>query len=160
MRLPRPYIPYRLRVQVAEREFKKRFGTFPGDNIMFGTGRTPLKVRLQRVLLTTFGDVKVHLDHDPALCNRKQFVSGPDGEFIIYEPAANDPDYLFYRIAEDHVTKTRVRGDHGQHSDLALARKRKRAEHKKKRPRSRLRGRGFDKSRTRKFSGQVVPRER
>ena len=153
MRLPRPYTPYRLRVQVAENLFKRRFGGFPiGD--VFGDGRTPLKVRLNRLLLALFGDVKVHLHHRPALCNRER-----RGDRHYY-PDANDPDYLVFLPAAEHDIETRVRGQHGQHSDQGLLRKSKRIERKRKRPRKKLRSRGFDKSRSRKFSGQVVPRDR
>jgi len=95
----------------------------------------------------------LELHHRPALCNRER-----DGDDYI--PRANDPAYLIFIPAADHDIETRVRGLHGDYSDLAKARKRKRIARKQKRPRSRLRSRGFDKTKTRKFSGQVVPRKR
>jgi hypothetical protein len=42
--------------------------------------------------------------------------------------------------------------------DVAIVAKVKRLQRKRKRPRRKLRSRGFDKRRTRKFSGEVVPR--
>ena len=96
---------------------------------------------------------KLELHHRPALANRTR-----DGDD--YFPRSNDPAYLVWLPAEDHDIETRVRGPHGDLSDLAKIRKRKHVERKRKRPRRRLRSRGFDKTRTRKFSGQVVPRNR
>lgn len=83
------------------------------------------------------------LDHDPALENREKLVEMPDGRrrrvviapkgavVLRYFPDANDPEHLFYRPREhehggSHKVKTLVRGDHGQHSDLALNNKLKR----------------------------------
>ena len=107
---------------------------------------------LKLLLFELFGLTKAELHHRPALCNRNVDGNGN------YDPAANDPEFLIYLPVDDHDIETRVRGLHGQHSDLAIARKRKRIERKTKRPRSRLRSRGFDKTMTRKFSGEVVPR--
>jgi hypothetical protein len=103
------------------------------------------------LLFELFGLVKVELHHRPALMNRLQV----DGKYF---PDAADPDYLVYLPVDKHDIETRVRGLHGQHSDLAIARKRKRIERKTKRPRSKLRSRGFDKTLTRKFNREVVPR--
>jgi hypothetical protein len=75
-----------------------------------------------------FGDAKAELHHRPALVNRTR-VWYESGEFG-YWPEANNPDHLVYLPADEHDIETRVRGQHGQHSDLALARKRKRAEKK------------------------------
>lgn len=71
----------------------------------------------------------LHLDHDPALENREKIKRG--GKIIGYRPDELDPDHLAYRpygtqFAGSHKIKTLVRGDHGQHSDAALARKNKR----------------------------------
>ena len=82
-------------------------------------------VRVKRKLEEFFCGEPVELHHRPALCNRETHP------VVGYVPHANDPDYLVYLPASDHDIETRVRGQHGAHSDLALARKRKRAERKK-----------------------------
>jgi hypothetical protein len=69
------------------------------------------------------------LDHDPALENRPKIYR--NGIHVDYEPTANDPSHLRYRpqapnFDKSHYVKTYIRGDHGQHSDAALARKLKR----------------------------------
>ena len=120
-RLPRPYIPLLVRVQVALRQVAAecepvpRFGRRDGEY-------------LSALLWILFEDQKCELHHQPSLLNRQRI--GND-----YDPPANDPEHLVYLLAEDHVVETRVRGLHGQHSDLALARKRKRQERKLNRPR-------------------------
>jgi hypothetical protein len=87
----------------------------------------PYGLRLSVVLEALFGDAKVELHHRPALVNRQRKNNGD------YVPDANDPEYLFYVPEDEHDIETRVRGLHGQHSDLALARKHKRKERKAKR---------------------------
>ena len=52
-----------------------------------------------------------------------------------YIPDANDPEHLFYRphgaqFAGSHDVKTRIRGDHGQFSDLALIKRERRRQKK------------------------------
>jgi hypothetical protein len=81
----------------------------------------PKTEKLRRIILYQFHPNRAHLDHDPALINRKY---NPRTEK--YTPDANDPNYLIYRKADDHRTKTIVRGEHGQYSDLGLRRKNKR----------------------------------
>ena len=85
----------------------------------------------------------LQLDHDPALENREKLVEmrlGTRGRVIVvpngakvlrYFTDAIDPEYLFYRphateLAGSHDVKTRVRGDNGQLSDNALAKKERR----------------------------------
>lgn len=118
--------------------------------------------RLARLADLLRCDIKdLHLDHDPALVNREKDVRLPNGtvlrrvvvvpvgaEVLRYYPDANDPEHLIYRVGGEtgsaHDVKTRVRGEHGQHSDLALARKNKRIEKNRSgesKP-SRLRGGG------------------
>lgn len=131
-RLPRPYIPLAVRVQVAERQLK---------NIeYYDPPQKPLSARLRK-LLAVIGELwrlnlgyvpkKMELHHRPALVNRRRKRNGD------YDPPATHPDYLVYLPADEHDIETRVRGLHGQHSDLGLARKRKRAERKAKRPKTR-----------------------
>jgi hypothetical protein len=84
-------------------------------------GSTEKRVRLK--LEEFFAGAPVELHHRPALLNR----ISKNGK---YHPDANDPEYLVYLEAGDHDVETRVRGLHGQHSDLGLARKRRRRERK------------------------------
>jgi len=150
-RLPRPNVPFGNRVQVAERQYFEKYGHAADWG---STGKPPsLKYKLTMLLRVLFDLRPAQLHHRPALLNRLQ-INGK------YHPDANDPNFLVYLLASDHDIETRVRGPHGDYSDLAKARKRKRIERKTKRPRRRLRSRGFDKTQTRKFSGQVVPRKR
>lgn len=91
------------------------------------------------VLFVLFGDVKVHCDHDPALEHRRYF---PRRKKIAdrYEPNANDPAFLVYRVVRDegpatlepgplsHHVKTNVRGENGKRSDTAERVHRRRVE--------------------------------
>lgn len=141
-RLVRPYIPLAVRVQVAERQL----GTIGGTLVLHGLGgeRVTARHRLNVLLGLLFNGEPSQLDHDPALVNRKF-----NKRTKKYTPDANDPRYLIYRTKSNHDTKTRVRGDHGQHSDLALVRKHKRRERKAARPKRKwapgrkLQSRGF-----------------
>jgi hypothetical protein len=127
MRLPRPYIPLRVRMQVAWRQLKPKPRRF-GVGYFLTLKRTD---RLRAILSEIFtDDVKVHLDHDPPLAARKK-IRDKNGVVIEYSPAANDPDFLVYRAKEDHRVKTYVRGEHGQYSDTVLI-KRERKRDKKK----------------------------
>lgn len=117
MRLPRPYIPLKVRVQVAERQCLQVGWT--------RDPRDPCKLAhkwLKVMLFVLFGNFPCALDHDPALVNRKRYVR--NGK-TFYKPAANDPKFLLYREAgpgSDHDIKTRVRGDGAQRSDLGQRR--------------------------------------
>lgn len=118
----RPHIPLEVRVKVAQRQLRDF-----GMTVDRHAGQA-LDVYLdeQLALLALLLEEKnlfepLHLDHDPALCNRK--FSERTGR---YTPAANDPKFLIYRTKTDHDLKTRVRGDGAQLSDLALLRKNKR----------------------------------
>jgi hypothetical protein len=60
------------------------------------------------------------------------------GEIWVYEPDANDPEYLVYRPhgaqhAGSHDVKTRIRGEHGQFSDIAMIKRQRRRERPAKR---------------------------
>jgi hypothetical protein len=83
------------------------------------------------------------------LVNRRRYQRNPGAE-VKYIPPANSPDHLVYLLKDDHDVETRVRGQHGQHSDLALARKRKRKERKAKRRKHKWPG--GRKLQSRKFS--------
>ncbi len=127
MRLPRPHIPLAIRVIVAERQLA---------GINYEAPAKPLGERLRKLLtflgvLQDTGHIeKMELHHRPALVNRRRYVR--NGK-TFYDPPANDPDHLVYLLEDDHDVETRVRGQHGQYSDLALARKRRRKERKARR---------------------------
>jgi hypothetical protein len=73
----------------------------------------------------------LHLDHNPALENRRKVVR--KGVHVDYDPPANDPAFLIYRTKHDHHIKTNVRGDGAQYSDRVLAkRERRRTKGKRK----------------------------
>jgi len=110
MRAYRPYIPYSVRALVAERQADAK-GFRPDPKL-------PANLRLRSCLIFLFGTAKVHLDHDPALENRTKIMRR-DGQIGGYIPPANDPNFLIYRIAEDHRIKTYVRGDGALRSDVS-----------------------------------------
>lgn len=145
MRLPRPYIPWSVREQVIDRQM--RAAMFVPTVAARTSRKTEDRVRFK--LEEFFAGKTVELHHDPALVNRVKITGrGP----LQYDPDANDPAHLVYLVAgagEEHDVRTRVRGEHGQHSDLALARKRRRKERKAKRPKRSWPKRKFPKSRGR-----------
>ena len=120
MRLKRPHIPLSVRIKVAERQLRAT-GKRPLLNYYLGSDSQLLK----GMLFDLFGDAPIELHHRPALINRQRLNDK-------YIPDANDPDYLVYLPTDDHDIETRVRGLHGQYSDLGLRRKRKRVERKEK----------------------------
>lgn len=133
-RLPRPYIPWSVREQVIDRQMAE--ASFAPTAAALDTDSAERRVRWK--LEEFFSGKAVELHHRPALVNRHHVYR--DGRVVAYIPAANDPEHLVYLLAgagEDHDVETRVRGLHGQHSDLALARKRKRKERKAKRRKTR-----------------------
>lgn len=71
----------------------------------------------------------LRLDHTWALENRPKVFK--NGIHVDYDPPANDPEWLSYRphgtqFVGSHDVKTRIRGDRGQLSDNALAKKERR----------------------------------
>jgi hypothetical protein len=80
---------------------------------------------------------ELRLDHDPPLALRPQERRGL-GRKTYYTPDANDPEHLFYRPhgaqhAASHDVKTRIRGEHGQFSDIAMIKRQRRRERPAKR---------------------------
>ncbi len=131
MRLPRPYIPLRVRVQAAFRTVAdRRLG--PENRGILPTW--PLKRQLGS-LLWLLGRGPYELDHVPALAQRK--FNPRTGK---YTPDANDPAFLVYRLKDDHRTKTYIRGDGAQRSDVAQQRYLKRIAARKK-PRTKFKPR-------------------
>lgn len=144
-RLPRPHIPLAVRVQVAERQCHERGASIDGMIVK------PLRNQLEVLLFRLFGISPVELHHRPALTNRKNIMK--NGAIIAYDPPANDSRFLVYLLEDEHDVETRVRGLHGQHSDLGLARKNKRIakNHDPKHRRVKIKSRGFQKGRKRKW---------
>ena len=147
-RLPRRHIPLSVRCEVAERQLRSR-----GFDPRQFADVSPLSERLAFLLTALFEGRDCQLDHEPALVNRKQ-IRDVDGVLLRYEPDEHDPAHLMYREKHDHLIKTTVRGDHGQFSDMVLAkRERRRAKkaagklkRKTKWPKGRkLQSRGFRK---------------
>ena len=149
MKLPRPYVPLRVRRLVAERQYQRRFGNLKTALKLYArlgikSDRDILEVLLNelfgrmppgRIIVKPMeGRPKLELHHRPALCNRIKVKLNIHGSVCDYgyTPDANDPDYLVYLPADEHDVETRVRGQHGDYSDLAKARKRKRIERKQR----------------------------
>lgn len=129
-RLYRPPIPLEVRCRVA----LKAHGTMWPDDLIaevkkargLGKWLSGMLAELAGLLGCEVRDLR--LDHDPPLALRKR---KGDGNKTIYSPPANDVEFLFYRphgaqFAGSHDIKTRVRGDHGQYSDLALIKRERR----------------------------------
>jgi hypothetical protein len=129
--LTRPYIPLWVREVVIDRQAREVGLMWSAAARHSGSATRRLKFKLEEFFAGSLHE----LHHRPALVNRDR-VSEPDGK-ISYYPDANDPDHLIYLVAgagEEHDVETRVRGQHGDYSDLAKARKRKRAERKARGP--------------------------
>ncbi len=144
-RLVRPNPPLEVRCRVALRQLGEMFpeavlDAWRHDMTVAPRYRKPglgkllasLLDRLARLLGCDVADLR--LDHDPALENRKKVFK--KGVHVDYEPPANDPEHLRYRphgtqFDGSHDVKTRIRGDHGQLSDNALAKKNRRIERKR-----------------------------
>jgi hypothetical protein len=154
MALYRPHVPLTVRCVVAERQVREVFKT-ELTALAIEDAKTiyPSKARLLDWLLglvaKRFGcePADLRLDHDPALALRPMERRGLSRK-VFYVPDANDPEHLFYRphgaqFDGSHDVKTRIRGDHGQYSDVALIKRERRRQRreeasaknlKKKRP--------------------------
>jgi hypothetical protein len=124
MRLARPHIPLEVRCRVALRQMDNPLSE-SAIGPPWGTLLKFLLLQLAGRLGCEVSDLELH--HRPALVNRQRKRNGD------YDPPANHPDFLVYLSDHAHDIETRVRGLHGQHSDLAIVRKRKRKEKKAKR---------------------------
>lgn len=127
MRLYRPYTPFAIRLAVVLRQLGVDAAIAAAkvkSSVEAGTLEADFAASLyllalaQKVMIA-----ELELHHRPGLLNRRKYKR--NGK-TVYEPDANDPDHLFYLPRGDHDVETRVRGLHGQHSDLGLARKLKR----------------------------------
>lgn len=133
-RLYRPHIPLKVRVKVADRQLR----AFPDHSAIVETVKESadtwseqlhhLLLYLARALGCEVSELR--LDHDPPLALRPQERRGLSKK-VFYTPDANDPDHLFYRphgaqYEGSHDVKTRIRGDHGQYSDIVLIKRQRR----------------------------------
>ncbi len=126
MRLPRPYIPHRIRRIVAVRQCIDAF--VPLDVIQLIEGdKIPEAEKCRRLLSLIFPDQWVELDHVPSLAQRAFNMRTRR-----YTPDANEQAYLVWRPRSSHYIKTYIRGDGAQRSDVAQRRYLKRIEAKRK----------------------------
>lgn len=143
-RLFRPHIPLEPRCRVVLRQL----GELWIDDVI-AAHRTSLN-RLLAIKLRTLSELMnctindLRLDHDPPLGARER---RGEGKNTVYSPDANDPDHLFYREKSAHDVKTRIRGEHGQFSDLALIKRERRRQRKRSKPKKKWASRPWPKSR-------------
>lgn len=144
----RPYIPYWIRIQVAERQCRNFCDDEVVSIMMACDERKPAKERLRNLLGLLFGNEPYQLDHNPALILR-DFSAKTQR----YTPDANDPDFLLYRSKHGHHIKTNVKGDGALRSDTAARMHQRRMDEnrgkRKRRPKIRIKSRGFTKSQKR-----------
>lgn len=151
--MKRPYIPLRVRLAVLERQaFVDRQFENEGHRwlcIDWYRGcneHRPIGKKVAWLIELLFRDKKVELDHDPALVLRKR--NKRTGR---YSPDANDPDYLVYRVVDEHLHKSTgrrpgaARTVTSKGSDLWLAKKFRKLE-KPRESRSRIPSRPFPKT--------------
>jgi hypothetical protein len=154
MALYRPAIPLEVKLRVVLRQLGEMF---PDDVIAIAKKNRCLARQLNgslAMLASNLGcEVKdLRLDHDPALATRPQERRGL-GKKTYYVPDANDPEFMKYRphgaqFEGSHDVKTRIRGDHGQFSDIALIKRQRRRERPPK-PKRPIPGKGFEKKTSR-----------
>ena len=116
-RLPRPYIPLKIKLYVAGMQLLRAgVNVFSGYSRLEGETRAGLLERRLVRLADCIGCARsaLRLDHDPALENRE--FNRRTGK---YKPDANDQNHLFYRDAHSHHIKTHVRGEGARRSDTA-----------------------------------------
>ena len=132
-KLYRPHVPLSVRVEVASRQLRRQFGK-PGTVKLIQKEYDTWALQLAHLLFwlaKAFGcEVSdLRLDHfDPPLAARQR--TG-EGKATRYVPDANDPEHLEYRphgveFDRSHDVKTRIRGDHGQYSDVVLIKRERR----------------------------------
>lgn len=151
MRLSRPYIPLKIRLQVARRQLQA-LGSASLNISINATckghaTRTQLMVHLG-ALAQLMNEPNLELDHDPALGLRMRRTLA-DGT-VKYSPDANNPKFLVYRGPGLHLQKTTGRKPGAEKttdardSDVWLMKKWRRLEGPKK-PKQKIRSRGFSK---------------
>ena len=147
-RLYRPSIPLAVKCRVVMRQLGEMFiedvlAAHPGKLKLL------LSAKMTAFAIITGCEVSdLRLDHDPPLAARPRERRGL-GRVTYYMPDANDPDHLFYRphgaqFEGSHDVKTRIRGDHGQFSDIQLIKRQRRRERGPK-PKKPVANKGFAK---------------
>jgi hypothetical protein len=143
MKAERPYVPLAVRVTVSEKLVQSLGGVPSSANVGFSMRwRLNWNLNLAARIKGLPDGGSFQLDHDPSLALRKQHKRNG---VISYDPPANDPEYLFYR--DDHHTKTFLRGDHGQYSDIVLI-KRERRRNRAAKPKRKIPSKPFPKRRS------------
>lgn len=133
-KLLRPYIGLEARCRVVLRQLGEMF---PNDAIFWHGSRKGGLGRLLASRIAVLAELlrceasELRLDHDPALGTRRKVHKA--GAHVGYDPPANSVHHLRYRPhaarhAASHDVKTRVRGDNGQLSDIALVKRNRRLE--------------------------------
>lgn len=147
-RLYRPSIPVEVKCRVVLRQLGEMFidevinrdRPRPGDAYMKGikayVPRRGLTVLLAEKLstLAELLNCKVEdlrLDHHPALAARPRTGEGKN---TVYDPKANNPEFLIYREKHAHHIKTNVRGDGAQHPDRVLIKRERRRQKREQHP--------------------------
>jgi hypothetical protein len=139
-RLFRPTIPVEVKCLVALRQVADPdLNAAPEAILAAERNRGALLALLLRMLAEMLGcTVKdLRLDHNPPLGARQR---KGEGKKTIYDPPANSPAHLAYRphgtqFDGSHDVKTRIRGDHGQYSDIVLVKRERRRQKKKQKKR-------------------------
>lgn len=153
MKRPRPYIPLKVRVEVAEREVDHGQLWWPLYCSAVEAGRMTLRKRL--VILLGHLPEGAQLDHNPALILRP--FNERTGK---YTPDANDSAFLFYCDKELHLQKTTGRKPGAERtittkgSDIGLKTKFAKLERK---ARQTIKPKGFGG--TRKLQGRPFPKQ-
>lgn len=174
-----PMPPLRVRVQVAERQYRELCDRVGGsqatiDRMFSDHAKYPLMWRLAWLLRNLFPLVDneamtlttkpVALDHDPALVLRPYNPRIKDVASR-YTPHAHDPAALIYREKADHQQKTTGRKPGAlrtittKGSDIGLKTKFARLE-KPRKPRTTITPRGFGKRPKQKISTRPFNRRR
>ena len=132
----RKYCPVDVRCRVALRQLGELHSDLAIEQHRRMGALSDLLDMLKQRLAAKFGCMIADLrrDHNPALGDRE--LNRRTGR---YTPDENDPEYMEYRphgaeFQGSHDVKTRVRGDHGQYSDIQLIKRRRRREDKKTKP--------------------------
>ena len=137
-KLIRPSTP----LEVDLRVLLRQLGTMFSDDLIeiakerrsLGTIVKAKKLELAELLGCDVNDLR--RDHNPALGAREK-VFDRDGNHVEYKPKANDPEFLQFiphgpQFENSHLTKTNVRGPHGQHPDRVLIKRQRRIERQAK----------------------------
>jgi hypothetical protein len=162
VRLYRPTIPVEIKCRVILRQLGEMFieHTLTAHKGKLGFLLLGCLNQFASTLACEVSDLR--LDHDPPLGARDQIKTNNPKAPYAYRPDANDPEHLRYRphgaqYVGSHDIKTRVRGDHGQFSDIVLIKRERRRQRKesekkasilalaKKRPRHKWPKRPFPK---------------